>query len=133
MNRNIWNFFYRRRCCWKREGHPVRNEAIDLQGQNQPKVDHPTEPVYQNLISLRVNEEPVYAEPSFSKRPAKPPRKNLSRVQQPKIVESTGQVSEVTYAAIQPNTSTSEPAETIQEVIYAQVDKSAKRKYRVEH
>ena len=54
-------------------------------------------------------------------------------MQQPKIVESTGQGSEVTYAAIQPNTSTSEPAETIQEVIYAQVDKSAKRKYRVEH
>ena len=54
-------------------------------------------------------------------------------MQQPKIVESTGQGSEVTYAAIQPNTSTSEPAETIQEVIYAQVDKSAKGKYRVEH
>ncbi len=97
-----------------------------------PKVDHPTEPVYENLISLRVNKETVYAEPSFSKRPVKPPRKSLSRLQQPKIVESNGHGSEVTCAFTQLDTSTSEPAETIQEVIYAQVDKSTKRKYRVE-
>jgi hypothetical protein len=53
-------------------------------------------------------------------------------LQQPKIVESTGQGSEATYAFTQLDTSTSEPAETVQEVIYAQVDKSVKRKYRVE-
>jgi hypothetical protein len=125
-------FFCCRRWCWKRAEYPGRTEVIDLRRQNLPKVNHLTEPVYENLISLGVSEDPAYAEPTFSKRPVKPPRKSLSRLQQPKIVESTDQGSEVTYAFTQLDTSTSEPAETVQEIIYAQVDKSVKRKYRVE-
>ena len=106
------------RCCWKKSEQSGSTVRYSTQNDEVKVEQSPPEELYANVISLKVNEEPVYLELAFQNG-----ARNKSNETVPtEDNRQVNQESDVIYASIEPHTS----AKATEEPVYAQVNKLKK-------
>jgi hypothetical protein len=106
------------RCCWKKSAQSCTTVKYSAQNDEVKVEQSPPEELYANVISLKVNEEPVYLELAFQNGA----RNTVNEKVPMEDNRQVNQESDVIYASIEPHVST----KATEEPVYAQVNKSKK-------